>query len=163
MESTSDYPLAWTPSRNVRTFLADMAPASVGKRLKRLREGRGLTQDQLADLIGVKDRTVSRWETGASKGLYDDDILDKIAAALHCDPEDIIGPRAVPPAELHDLRTQLENVDAKLDTIIAALGIEDTAEVHPLQQINDLAAALPELLARNARTATAKKTRPAAR
>lgn len=118
MESTSDYPLAWTPSRSVRTLLRDMAPASVGKRLKQLRERRGFTQDQLADMVGVKERTVSRWETGASRGLYDDDVLDEIAKALGCEPEDIIGPRAVPPAELHDLKQQLDRIEANQRKIL---------------------------------------------
>jgi transcriptional regulator with XRE-family HTH domain len=133
MESTSDYPLAWTVSRNVRTFLDDMAPASVGKRLKRLRESRDLTQDQLADLIGVKERTVSRWETGASRGLYDDDVLEQLAAALKIEPEDIIGPRAVPPAELHDLRAQLDRIETNQRLLLDFFDI--TADQHGRPEI----------------------------
>jgi transcriptional regulator with XRE-family HTH domain len=138
-----------------------MAPESVGKRLKAIRESRGLTQDQLADLVGVKERTISRYETGASKGLYDDEVLDELSKALHVEPEDIIGPRAVPQAELHDLRAQLDRIEANLGAVIDALGIEEGADVHPLQQINEIAAALPELLATDDGTAEATATRPA--
>lgn len=35
--------------------------------VKALREGLGLTQEELARLIGVSGRTVSRWETGDSE------------------------------------------------------------------------------------------------
>jgi transcriptional regulator with XRE-family HTH domain len=157
MESTSDYPLAWTVSRNVRTFLDDMAPASVGKRLKRLRESRGLTQDQLADLIGVKERTVSRWETGASRGLYDDDVLEQLAAALKIQPEDIIGPRAVPPAELHDLRAQLDRIEqphAHLDFF--DITADNTA--GPKITYRDAYATILQELAAPAETATPAST-----
>ncbi|MEE0885280.1 MAG: helix-turn-helix transcriptional regulator, partial [Treponema sp.] len=35
-----------------------------GSVIKRLREKLKLTQSQLADFLGVSDRTVSKWETG---------------------------------------------------------------------------------------------------
>lgn len=108
-----------------------MAPASVGKRLKRLRESRDLTQDQLADLIGVKERTISRYETGASRGLYDDGVLEQLAAALKVEPEDIIGPRAVPPAELHDVKAQLDRLEQRLALIIEYFDITATKDGHP--------------------------------
>ena len=34
-----------------------------GATVKRLREEKGLTQSQLADLIGVGSKAVSKWET----------------------------------------------------------------------------------------------------
>ena len=37
-----------------------------GTTIRQLREGRGLTQAALAELIGVSDKAVSKWETGAS-------------------------------------------------------------------------------------------------
>ena len=38
---------------------------ALGQRIARLRARKGLTQGQLADLMGVSQRTVSNWETGA--------------------------------------------------------------------------------------------------
>ena len=38
----------------------------VGKFLQSLRKEKGLTQEQLAEMVGVAQRTVSRWETGVS-------------------------------------------------------------------------------------------------
>jgi len=51
------------------------------KKLKDMRIDADMTQDQLAELIGVKKKTVSAYETGAAKpGL---EVLIKIAEALN--------------------------------------------------------------------------------
>ena len=51
-----------------------------GSTIKMLREARGMTQDQLAERIGVSDKAVSKWET--AKGLPDISLLQPLAAAL---------------------------------------------------------------------------------
>ena len=51
-----------------------------GGTIKRLREGRRLTQARLAELLGVTDKAVSRWETG--RGLPDLTLLEPLAKAL---------------------------------------------------------------------------------
>ena len=51
-----------------------------GETIKRLREGRRMTQAQLADRLGVTDKAVSRWET--ARGLPDVTLLEPLAAAL---------------------------------------------------------------------------------
>jgi transcriptional regulator with XRE-family HTH domain len=38
-----------------------------GKKLSKIREAKGLTQDKLADLIGVKRQQVSCWEGNVNK------------------------------------------------------------------------------------------------
>ena len=50
------------------------------KTIKRLREERGLTQSQLAEIIGVSDKAVSKWET--SKGLPDISLVEPLSKAL---------------------------------------------------------------------------------
>ena len=55
--------------------------------LARLRMERGLTQGQLADQIGCRQKDVSRWESGTRPGA---DYLIKIALAIGCRIEDII-------------------------------------------------------------------------
>ena len=52
-----------------------------GVTIMRLREQRGLTQAELADLLGVSSKTVSKWET--AKGLPDITLLQPLAQALH--------------------------------------------------------------------------------
>jgi len=38
----------------------------IGNFLKKLRKEKGITQEQLAEILNVSGRTVSRWETGGS-------------------------------------------------------------------------------------------------
>lgn len=51
-----------------------------GAVIKRLREKKRLTQIQLADFLGVSDRTVSKWETG--RGFPDMTFLEPLAKIL---------------------------------------------------------------------------------
>lgn len=51
-----------------------------GTVIKELRERNKLTQSQLADKLGVSDKTISKWETG--KGYPDISLLEPIADAF---------------------------------------------------------------------------------
>ena len=51
-----------------------------GKTIRDMREKKKLTQKQLADMISVSDRAVSKWET--QKGLPDITLLEPLAKAL---------------------------------------------------------------------------------
>ena len=51
-----------------------------GTTIKNLRESRNLTQAELAEMIGVSSKTVSKWET--AKGLPDITLLQPLAQAL---------------------------------------------------------------------------------
>ena len=51
-----------------------------GSTIKQLREGRNLTQAELAQMIGVSSKTISKWET--AKGLPDISLLQPLAQAL---------------------------------------------------------------------------------
>lgn len=51
-----------------------------GAVIKALREKKMLTQAQLADQLGVSDKTISKWETG--RGLPDITLLEPLAGAL---------------------------------------------------------------------------------
>lgn len=54
-----------------------MDSKKIGAFLKRLRSEKGITQEQLAEILGVSGRTVSRWETG--NNLPDLSILVQIS------------------------------------------------------------------------------------
>lgn len=51
-----------------------------GATIKTLREKKGFTQSQLADILGVSSKAVSKWET--AKGLPDITLIEPIAKAL---------------------------------------------------------------------------------
>lgn len=52
-----------------------------GKYIRELREKQKYTQKQLADRLGVSEKTISKWET--EKGLPDITLLDPLAKELH--------------------------------------------------------------------------------
>ena len=51
-----------------------------GATIKQLRENKKLTQEELAEKIGVSSKTISKWET--AKGLPDISLLQPLAEAL---------------------------------------------------------------------------------
>lgn len=51
-----------------------------GATIKTLRENKGLTQNELAAMLGVSDKAVSKWET--AKGLPDITLIEPLAKAL---------------------------------------------------------------------------------
>ena len=51
-----------------------------GTIIKKLRESKNLTQSELAEMLGVSSKAVSKWETG--KGLPDISLLETLSATL---------------------------------------------------------------------------------
>ena len=60
----------------------------MGSFLQELRKEKGLTQEQLAEKLGVARRTVSRWETGSN--LPDMDILIELSDLYETDLREIL-------------------------------------------------------------------------
>ena len=71
----------------------------IGSRIRKYREGRGLSQKQLAQLIGVSNSRVSNWEQGLNRP--DADIIATICRALQVSPTDLLDVR-LSPDELND-------------------------------------------------------------
>ena len=65
-----------------------MDTRKIGEFLKRLRKEKGLTQEQLAEILLVSGRTVSRWETGTN--MPDLSILIQIAEFYDVDVKEIL-------------------------------------------------------------------------
>ena len=58
-----------------------MNQAAIGSYIARKRKEKNLTQEQLAEHIGVSNKTISKWENG--KCMPDYSILQKLCDALH--------------------------------------------------------------------------------
>ena len=56
--------------------------------IRKLREKKNMTQEKLADILMVSDKTVSKWETG--RGLPDITLLEPLAAALDISVAELI-------------------------------------------------------------------------
>lgn len=65
-----------------------MDPKEIGRFLKQLRNEKGITQEQLAEILGVSGRTVSRWETGTN--LPDLSILVQISEYYNVEIKEIL-------------------------------------------------------------------------
>ena len=65
-----------------------MNQVKIGNLLKELRKEKNYTQEQLADKLGVSQRTVSRWETGHN--LPDLDILIEMADFYNVDLRELL-------------------------------------------------------------------------
>jgi len=77
--------------RNTRPNWVIEEQAALGRRIAHHRRTAGLSQEQLADRMGVERRTVQRYENAASDPRYADLLL--IARALGVHPADLLPPR----------------------------------------------------------------------
>lgn len=65
-----------------------MNQQKIGVLLKKLRNERGLTQEQFAEIVNVSSRTVSRWENG--NNMPDFDILIQISDYYEIDLRELL-------------------------------------------------------------------------
>ena len=84
---TKDLPVYTPPMQTGRP--AKTERTSFGQRLHALREQAGLSQQQLADRIGLSQRAYAYWERHPV-ALRPDQLL-KLADALHVSVEDLVG------------------------------------------------------------------------
>ena len=54
-------------SKNIKCIKGRKTMATTAERIKQLRKKKGISQSELAELIGVKNNTVSTWERGTRK------------------------------------------------------------------------------------------------
>ena len=62
----------------------------MAQRIKKLRQEKGLTLEQVANVVGVGKSTVRKWETGMIANMKRDKIAD-LAKALGTTPEYLMG------------------------------------------------------------------------
>lgn len=58
---------------------------SMGERIRGLREGRRLTQDQMGEIVGVSGAAISQWESGATRNIRPENFL-RFCAYFSIDP-----------------------------------------------------------------------------
>ena len=67
-----------------------MAIENMARRIKELRQAKGLTLEQVASVVGVGKSTVRKWETGMIANMKRDKIAD-LARALGTTPAYLMG------------------------------------------------------------------------
>ncbi len=73
-----------------------------GIRLRGLREGRGLSQRALGELIGAPQNSIYRYEAGLVKNVPAE-ILIKLAKALQCSVDYLLGLSPIPETSTEEL------------------------------------------------------------
>lgn len=77
----------------------DNMTKDMGQFMQEMRKKKGLTQKELAELIGVSDKTISKWETG--KGTPDTSMLVPISEAFNITVNELLSGELIPPENYH--------------------------------------------------------------
>lgn len=83
---------------------------TLGERIASARKEKGMTQEMLAEQLGVTRQAVARWETGLS--VPDAGMLVRIAGALDTTVNDLLGEEE--PEQGRDLAAELEALNRQL-------------------------------------------------
>lgn len=126
---------------------------NLAENIRRARMNRGMTQSALADVLGVSDRAVSRWETGAA--CPDVTLLPRLALALETSADALLG--------VDPLRTEAEILQATAECTRLLNAGDAPAAVMLLREKSALCPNQPELMVYLARALLALKTEEAAR
>lgn len=65
-----------------------MDQLKIGKFIAQMRKEQSLTQRQLADMIGISDKTVSKWEAG--NGLPEVSLMIPLCNSLHINVNELL-------------------------------------------------------------------------
>lgn len=109
-----------------------LADKARGQHIKRLRESRRLTQQAMAEKLGIAYRTYQTWEAGTMPEWSN---LERLATALGVRAEELIGED--PPAAAS--QSQLDRIEAKLDQLLEVLSPSSRAE-GPAEVLEEAAA-----------------------
>lgn len=83
---------------------------TLGQQITSARKEKGMTQEMLAEQLGVTRQAVARWETGLS--VPDAGMLVRIAGALDTTVNDLLGEEE--PEQGRDLAAELEALNRQL-------------------------------------------------
>ena len=103
----------------------------INERIKQQRLSLNLTLSEVADLIGVKEATVQRYESGAIKNISHETIC-KLSDVLRCSPSYLMGWEENTPA----VAPVLEDREQKLLSSFALLN--DSGQEEALKRVEEL-------------------------
>ena len=93
-----------------------------GKRIAFLRRQNGMSQEQLADLLGISAQAISKWENGHT--MPDTSLLPVLAQIFQCSIDEIIMPAYIFDPEIEEKKMDRMDWQARhlADYIIGQLG-----------------------------------------
>lgn len=84
----------------------------LNENLKRLRQKRGFTQEELAVRLHVVRQTVSKWEKGLS--VPDADMLQNLADILEVNVTELLGAPTIEPDDRNEVAQQLARINEQM-------------------------------------------------
>ena len=85
-----------------------MNQEQIGKFIAELRKEKNMTQQELADKIGVTDRAISNWENG--RRLPDLSLIKVVASELDISVAELLNGRKLNKEELEELKITINNL-----------------------------------------------------
>ena len=85
-----------------------MNQEQIGKFIAELRKEKNMTQQELADKIGVTDRAISNWENG--RRLPDLSLIKVVASELDISVAELLNGRKLNKEELEELKITIDNL-----------------------------------------------------
>lgn len=85
-----------------------MDQEKIGKFIKENRENNNLTQEQLASMLGLTDKSISRWEHG--KTMPDISMLNPLSDILGVSVQELLNGRKMTKEELLELKGSIEKL-----------------------------------------------------
>ncbi len=121
---------------------------TTGEKIKMLRKAMGWTQEDLANLVGVKQAAINKYETGLVVNLKRDTIQN-LAHALGCSPvfllDDIDGKSPYDDYVLHHVLTDLGKLSVdERDLIVRYRDLSDDGKNYLSQQLSIAAKMFPK-------------------
>lgn len=85
-----------------------MNQEKIGKFISKQRKAKNMTQEELASILGVTDKSVSRWENG--KTMPDLSMIKDLSNELNCTIPELLNGRKMTQEELVNLRETIDNL-----------------------------------------------------
>ena len=102
-----------------------MDQIKIGKFIAKMRKEESFTQRQLADLLGISDKTVSKWETG--NGLPDVSLMMPLCDSLHISVNELLSGERLTDSEYRNkaeenmMDLMMERKESKKKIILSAV------------------------------------------
>lgn len=85
-----------------------MNQEKIGKFISKQRKAKNMTQEELASILGVTDKSVSRWENGRT--MPDLSMIKDLSNELNCTIPELLNGRKMTQEELVNLRETIDNL-----------------------------------------------------
>ena len=115
-----------------------MNQEKIGKFIASMRKEKNITQEWLAEKLGVTNKTISRWETG--KNMPDYSLLKDLCFILDVDVNELLGGEKLPKDKIQE--NSIDNLDLILKEYYRMKKVKDKLKVVALFTV----AAIPTLI-----------------